>query len=171
MICLPAPLPAELERVFHRAQADVAFADLGAGLGVDVAADQHRRAAGQIAQTFEARNCLPNIVPSVKRDASGSAPSSLRHQAAINSVVMGMMNLSFQFSVVGIQFSCSHARHENEGKEILVFSQNTTFPLCSPLHVTCSRRLGYLIPSQDSEQTVKVPQNPQAPDNVAGQFK
>ena len=53
---LPAALLAELERVFHRPQADVAVAHLGAGLGVHVAADQHGRAAGQLAQALHARN-------------------------------------------------------------------------------------------------------------------
>ena len=51
-------LPAVVERAFHRAQADVAFAHLGARLGVHVAADQHRRAAGQIGQRVQAGNGL-----------------------------------------------------------------------------------------------------------------
>ena len=53
---LPAALLAEFERVFHRPQADVAVAQLGAGLGVDIAADQHGRAAGQLAQALHARD-------------------------------------------------------------------------------------------------------------------
>ena len=53
---LPAPLLAELERIFHRPQPDIAVADFRTGLGVHVAANQHGRAAGEFAQAVHARN-------------------------------------------------------------------------------------------------------------------
>ncbi len=59
---LPTFVLAELERVDHRAEPDVPFADRFAGLGVDVAAHEDRRAARHIGQGFEPRNVGEIIV-------------------------------------------------------------------------------------------------------------
>ena len=62
MICFQPFCAAEVEGLLHRPQADVAFAHLGARLGVHVAADQHRRAAGTSASDVS-RGSPPGIPP------------------------------------------------------------------------------------------------------------
>ncbi len=61
---LPALLATELERLAHRSQADVPFADFWSRLGVDVTAHQHRRAlrqVGQRRQTWNGREQLAEL--------------------------------------------------------------------------------------------------------------
>jgi len=52
--CMDAGAFAEFERVLHRAEADIAVADLRTGLGIDVAADENRRARGETFKGVEA---------------------------------------------------------------------------------------------------------------------
>ena len=54
--CFQPLLHAVLERLDHRAEADVALADLGARLRVGVAADEHGRAGGHVGERFEPRH-------------------------------------------------------------------------------------------------------------------
>src|SRR5262245_39639140 len=58
---LPAALPAELECIDHRAKTNIAIADRGAGLGIDVAADENGCAAGKVIQRAKAGDIVQEI--------------------------------------------------------------------------------------------------------------
>src|SRR5262245_19724971 len=58
---LPTSIAAELQRLFHRAEADVFLTNLRSRLAVDVTTNQHRRAGRNIAQRIEPRNRLQVI--------------------------------------------------------------------------------------------------------------
>jgi hypothetical protein len=68
---LPAALAAKFKRLDHRTQANVPFADRGARLGIDVAADEHRRARRNIAERVQARNAGQIVLQLKARHGGG----------------------------------------------------------------------------------------------------